>query len=202
MYPRSLLAALLLPAALAIQVTSPTQSTIWLSGSSSQTISWSSVVTDPTSFAIVLVNQDRSVLPTNDILLADNVSTTAGTTTVTYPSGSWPVGNAFQVNLIRSSEDTSTIYAQSNDFNITSSAASSTSSSSSSVASNTGSTLLVGNSNTLGSTTNTASGAGASTTGGSTLPNSGSGSASAAGSNTVQMGALVLGLGLVGALLA
>ncbi|KZO93199.1 hypothetical protein CALVIDRAFT_260155 [Calocera viscosa TUFC12733] len=194
-----ILPLILLPAALAIQVTSPTQSTLWSSGATSQTISWSSVVTDPTSFAIVLVNQDRTVLPTNDILLADNVSTSAGSVSVTYPGGTWPVGDAFQVNLVAASDQTSTIYAQSNDFNITSTAASASSSTTASVASNTGSTLLV--SNTASTGTSTASGAGATTSGGSSLPNSGSGS-SGAGTNTVQMGAVVFALGLVGAILA
>jgi len=193
--------------ALAIQVTSPTQFTVWDAASSSQTVSWSSVNTDATSFAIVLVNQDRSVLPTNDQVLAANVTTSSGSVSVTYPSGSWPVGDAFQVNLIASTDNINTIYAQSNDFNITSSGSSTASSSTSSastasMASMTGSTLSV--SNTASSPTLSGSAAGSSASvaaGNSTLPNTGSGSSGAA-TNTVKVGALVFVMGLVGAMLA
>jgi hypothetical protein len=41
----------------AIQVTSPSSSTVWSSGTSGQTVSWQAVSTDPTSFVIQLVNQ-------------------------------------------------------------------------------------------------------------------------------------------------
>lgn len=41
----------------AIQVTSPSSSTVWSSGTSGQTVSWEAVSTDPTSFVIQLVNQ-------------------------------------------------------------------------------------------------------------------------------------------------
>lgn len=52
----SLAVALLASGAQAIKVTAPTTSTIQAAGSALQ-VTWDSVSTDPTSFAIVLVNQ-------------------------------------------------------------------------------------------------------------------------------------------------
>ena len=43
----------------AIQVTSPISSTLWSSDTSGQTVSWTAVNTDATSFVIQLVNQVR-----------------------------------------------------------------------------------------------------------------------------------------------
>ena len=56
--PTSLIASLILGTlASAIQVTSPSSSTLWSSGTSGQTVSWKAVNTDPDSFVIQLVNQ-------------------------------------------------------------------------------------------------------------------------------------------------
>lgn len=52
----SLAVAFLASSAQAIKVTAPTKSTVQASGSALQ-LTWDSVNTDPTSFAIVLVNQ-------------------------------------------------------------------------------------------------------------------------------------------------
>lgn len=41
----------------AISITSPSKDTVWLSGTSGQTIEWTSVSTDPTTFDIELDNQ-------------------------------------------------------------------------------------------------------------------------------------------------
>ncbi|CAD6565403.1 MAG: hypothetical protein TREMPRED_001159 [Tremellales sp. Tagirdzhanova-0007] len=131
--PTSLIASLILGTlASAIQVTSPSSSTLWSSGTSGQTVSWKAVNTDPDSFVIQLVNQ-AGFLP-NTVTLVANQSTgssdVTNSVTVSYLSGSWPVGTAFQVNLISSSQDNSAILAQSQQFNITSTASSSSSSSS------------------------------------------------------------------------
>ncbi|KAF9453050.1 hypothetical protein P691DRAFT_802431 [Macrolepiota fuliginosa MF-IS2] len=39
-------------------------------------------------------------------------------TSVNPPSGGWPTGASFRVNLVKSVEEQSTIYAQSNEFSI------------------------------------------------------------------------------------
>ncbi len=49
--------------------------------------------------------------------------------TVTYSSGAWPTGTAFQINLMSSSENNAAILAQSKMFNITSSGSSTSGSS-------------------------------------------------------------------------
>jgi len=194
-------AAALASSALAIQVTSPTQYTVWSSSSSSQTISWTSVNTDASSFAIVLVNQDRGVLPNNDVPLASNVSTSAGSTTVTYPSGTWPVGFGFQVNLIQDANNINTIYAQSGDFNISGTASSVTTTS----ISGTPTTLTASGSVTLAGSGLGASNSASGTASGDTLPNASPSSKSGAerlSLNGMGMGACVVVLALLGSLLA
>lgn len=47
----------LLSSASAITVTQPDDDTVWSSGTSSQTIAWEAVSTDPDSFQVQLVNQ-------------------------------------------------------------------------------------------------------------------------------------------------
>jgi len=102
--------------ALAIQVTSPQTGADWTVVGPNQ-VAWSSVNTDPTAFQIVLVNPDSSV---TDNLAAD-VSTSLGSYTVTAPSGGFPVGQMWRINLIPIPGSTgSGILAQSGYFNITS----------------------------------------------------------------------------------
>ncbi|WWD20348.1 hypothetical protein CI109_104824 [Kwoniella shandongensis] len=127
------LAALSLTAA--IKVTSPDNNTVWKSGDS-QTVSWEAVSTDATTFAIQLVNQG-GFLQDSPVTLIANQSTGAANSvnsaTVSFPSGSFPEGTAFQINLVSSStSQNSAIYAQSQQFNITSGGSSSSSSSASS----------------------------------------------------------------------
>jgi len=105
--------------ALAYQVTSPNNVTGWLSNGDN-TVSWNRVDTDPTSFAIFLVNQDRSVLPQNNQLLAQNVDGTKGSVVLSPPAGGLPAGAAFQVNFCSDVNNPQTILAQSNQFAITS----------------------------------------------------------------------------------
>ncbi|RSH93230.1 hypothetical protein EHS25_007584 [Saitozyma podzolica] len=129
----------------AIQVTSPSSSTVWSSGTSGQTVSWQSVSTDPTSFVIQLVNQ-AGFLSNSPVTLTANQSTgssnVVNSATVTYPSGSWPVGTAFQINLMSSSNSNAAILAQSQQFNITSSGSTAASGSSSASSSASGPTTI------------------------------------------------------------
>ncbi|EJT97565.1 hypothetical protein DACRYDRAFT_24953 [Dacryopinax primogenitus] len=195
-------AALLLAIpALGIAVTSPGQSTVWNANTASQTVAWTSVDTDATSFAIFLVNQDRTVLPTNNQLLSANVSTSAGSTTVTYSSGTWPIGDAFQINFARDSNSPDSLYAQSVQFNITGTASVSSSTTTASAASNTGSTLNVANTASTGMTSGTGTNSAPSSGPSDTLPNTG-GSTSGALGTDVKLGAMVFALGLLGAVLA
>jgi len=105
--------------ALAISVTSPTNTSGWQSNAVN-TITWNRVDTDPTSFAVFLVNQDATVLPGKSELLIATVDATQGSISVTPPSGGFPVGNGYQVNFCQDSTHPTSILAQSNQFNITS----------------------------------------------------------------------------------
>ncbi|KAL7417609.1 hypothetical protein BDY24DRAFT_411578 [Mrakia frigida] len=101
----------------AIQVTYPSKRDTWTS-SGAQTVEWDWVSTDATSFAMVLVNQDSSFLA-DTTSLNENVTTSTGSTTVTFPDGDFPVGTSFQVNFIRDADRDDSILAQSAMFNIT-----------------------------------------------------------------------------------
>ncbi|KII94946.1 hypothetical protein PLICRDRAFT_96135 [Plicaturopsis crispa FD-325 SS-3] len=116
----------LVASAVAYQVTTPSATSGWTTGGPN-TLAWDRVDSDRLNFTAVLVNQDRSVLPTNNEVLAALVDGTKGSITVSAPSGGWPVGSAFQVNLVQDSSDVNTILAQSAQFNITSSGSSSSS---------------------------------------------------------------------------
>jgi len=101
----------------AYSVTFPTQTQGW-TNSGAQTLSWTRVDTDPLNFTALLTNQDTSILATSEILAA-LVNGTSGTTLLNAPSAGWPVGSGFQVNLVKDTNNFNTIYAQSNQFNIT-----------------------------------------------------------------------------------
>ncbi|WWD04204.1 hypothetical protein V865_002271 [Kwoniella europaea PYCC6329] len=122
----------------AITIESPDRDTEWQSGTSSQTISWKAVSTDPDSFVVQLVNQAGYLSDSPVTLISDQAtgsSDIVNTATVTYPNGNWPEGVAFQINFVTSEKSNAAILAQSNQFNITSGGSSSSSSSSSSASS-------------------------------------------------------------------
>jgi hypothetical protein len=52
----------LLSSASAVKVTQPTEDSVWSSGTTSQTIAWEAVSTDPDSFQVQLVNQVSTIL--------------------------------------------------------------------------------------------------------------------------------------------
>ncbi|KAJ7490377.1 hypothetical protein B0H11DRAFT_1719268 [Mycena galericulata] len=104
----------------AISITSPGPSKSW-TNDGSQTIDWTSVSTDATNFTITLTNTNTTLVPTvdNNQVLKALVQTSDQTTTVNPPAEGWPaVGGSYRVNFVKSSEDLSTIYAQSDEFNI------------------------------------------------------------------------------------
>ena len=127
----------------AIMVTEPTQGTVWSSKGPNQ-VSWQSVDTDPTTFAIVLVSIIRSSTARRVVTLlriqvvnqghfvrtlVPNVDGTKGT--VIISDNDLPAGNGFQINVVKSAQELNTILAQSDDFAISGSGGGSTGSSSS-----------------------------------------------------------------------
>ncbi|KAJ9608217.1 hypothetical protein H2200_007205 [Cladophialophora chaetospira] len=127
MLSRTFVLASLLAAASAIQITAPKLGDKWdLSGTNS--VEWSSVSTDPTSFDIVIIDQGAS--PAKTMTLAKGVSTSAGK----YDFSNFVFGpsNDVQINLTGNSQNSTGIIAQSQQFEVTKSgtAPSSTSSAS------------------------------------------------------------------------
>ncbi|WWC92846.1 uncharacterized protein L201_007807 [Kwoniella dendrophila CBS 6074] len=151
MFKFTLAAISLLALTGAITVESPDRDTIWQSGTSSQSISWKAVSTDPQSFVVQLVNQ-VGFLTDSPVTLIANQSTGSSdivnTATVSFPNGNWPEGTAFQINFMSSDKNNAAILAQSNQFNITSGGSSSSSSSSSSSASSSATSSVTGTSPT------------------------------------------------------
>ncbi|KAF9643624.1 hypothetical protein BDM02DRAFT_3123186 [Thelephora ganbajun] len=110
-------AFLFVAAALGVTVTNPAQDTRWDAGVKTQTVAWTSVATDHSSLTIVLVNMQT--YPNINIVLKENVVTSAGSTTVDAPSSGWPTGSGFQINLDQPTTSGVGILAQSQQFNIT-----------------------------------------------------------------------------------
>ncbi|KAI5896481.1 uncharacterized protein SCHCODRAFT_02614981 [Schizophyllum commune H4-8] len=129
MYAATILLALA-AAVSAITITEPNSSQSW-TNKGGQTVKWQAVDTDPTSFTILLTNTDRSVMPDNNQMLAAEVDSSLGETTVNAPSGGWPSGGSFRVNFVKNTTELNTILAQSDEFDIKEDTSSSSSSSSS-----------------------------------------------------------------------
>ncbi|KAL4265040.1 hypothetical protein AB1N83_000296 [Pleurotus pulmonarius] len=83
-----------------------------------QLATWTRVDTDPLNFTAVLTNEDRSVMPQNNQILAALVDGTLGQIRLNPPNGGWPTGKAFRLNFCRDSQSLEAILAQSNQFDI------------------------------------------------------------------------------------
>ncbi|TFK28895.1 hypothetical protein FA15DRAFT_488165 [Coprinopsis marcescibilis] len=118
MYPLAVL-ALLASSAAGFLVAHPNQRQGW-SNNGAQVVTWERVSTDPEIFAILLTNVNRDLLPI-DIVLARSVDATGDSSlSIDPPTGGWPTpGGSYRINLVRSDRELNTIYAQSNEFNIT-----------------------------------------------------------------------------------
>jgi len=103
--------------AFAYQVNQPNAINGW-SNSGSQIVAWDRVSTDPTNFTIVLTNQDRSILPQDQVLMAEQDGTGQNQVSVGPPSGGWISGPHFRVNLVKSVNEPNSILAQSSEFTI------------------------------------------------------------------------------------
>jgi hypothetical protein len=108
----------LVASACAYQILTPSNSSGWTT-TGSNIVTWSRVSTDPTNFTMLLVNQDKSVLPSGEEVLIATVDGTQSSITVPAPSGGFQVATGYQVNFVKDPEDLSTILAQSNQFSIT-----------------------------------------------------------------------------------
>lgn len=101
----------------ALLVVTPSASNGW-TNQGPQIISWQSNNTNPLEFAIILTNQNRTLLP-NDQALSPLIDTDLLTTTISPPAGGWPTpGTNYQVNLVLSAHYPDTVYAQSEEFTI------------------------------------------------------------------------------------
>ncbi|KAG8765617.1 hypothetical protein FRC20_005097 [Serendipita sp. 405] len=108
---------------LAYQITTPSdrdeiEHAAWTTNGPND-IKWERVTTDPETVTVVLVNEDRSILPTNNLVLVENVDGSLLHVAISASAGTeFPVGNGFRVNFVKSKEDVNTIYAQSSQFRI------------------------------------------------------------------------------------
>jgi len=116
---RSLFALLaLVSSAFAYQVITPGTSSGWTTAGPNQ-VTWQRVSTDATNFTMLLVNQNKSILPSGSELLAALVDGTQLQLTVSPPSGGFVAGTGYQVNFVQDPQNPNTIYAQSGQFAIT-----------------------------------------------------------------------------------
>ncbi|KAI6163087.1 GPI-anchored small secreted protein [Pisolithus thermaeus] len=137
--------------AFAYQVTSPGGSQGWTT-SGPNYLTWTRVSTDPLNFTAVLTNtviavlvilfiglcflsQNTTVMPINNQVLNALVDGTVGTIQCSPPSGGWPTGDGFRVNLAQDAEHLDSLLAQSDQFSITGSTSTGTSMSTTSVSS-------------------------------------------------------------------
>ncbi|KAJ6463560.1 GPI-anchored small secreted protein [Mycena sanguinolenta] len=101
----------------AISIITPNPSKGW-TNDGSNTITWSSVSTDPSNFTILLENHNTTAAPVPQQLAA-LVVTSTGKVTVNPPSEGWPaVGGNYVVRFVASSEQLNTQLAQSQAFSI------------------------------------------------------------------------------------
>jgi len=115
---RSLFTVLsLVASACAYQILTPSNSSGWTTVGPNL-VSWQRVNTDSNNFTMVLVNQDKTIMPSGEEILIATVDGTQNSIAVPAPSGGFPTGTGFQVNFVKDSQDLTTIYAQSNQFSI------------------------------------------------------------------------------------
>ncbi|KAI0273168.1 hypothetical protein BGY98DRAFT_1189011 [Russula aff. rugulosa BPL654] len=108
----------LVASACAYQILTPNNSSGWTTGGPNN-VTWVRVSTDQPGFTMVLVNQDKTIMPSGSEVLIATVDGTAGAIGVPVPSGGFPVGNGFQINFVNDTQHLNTILAQSNQFAIT-----------------------------------------------------------------------------------
>ncbi|KAI0048022.1 hypothetical protein FA95DRAFT_1605561 [Auriscalpium vulgare] len=116
---------------LAYSVSNPGTSLNWTT-TGPNTVSWQRVSTDPSNFTLLLVNQDKTVLPSGSQVLSSFVDGSSASSFTVPSTTTLPAGDGFQVNLVQDANDLNAIYAQSQRFSIKQGTASSSPSSSAS----------------------------------------------------------------------
>jgi hypothetical protein len=101
--------------AFAYQVTSPSEAKNW-TNSGSQLLTWQRVDTDRLNFTAVLTNQQISGFESQ--ILAALIDGTTGSQQMNPPSGGWPTGSGFRVDLVQDAQNLNSILAQSGTFSI------------------------------------------------------------------------------------
>ncbi|KAJ0419930.1 Ser-Thr-rich glycosyl-phosphatidyl-inositol-anchored membrane family-domain-containing protein [Aspergillus carlsbadensis] len=145
-------ALLLAVTAGALKVTEPKKN-VEVDPSSSFTVKWDSVSTDPSTFDLYLVN--NAVYPPVDKKIATDIDTSDGSYTVDSIAGLTD-GPGYQINLFSNEEHNTGILAQSQQFNMTGSDDSSSSSSATPTSTSTStSSTSTGTTSTTPSTTST-----------------------------------------------
>ncbi|TFL00546.1 hypothetical protein BDV98DRAFT_593877 [Pterulicium gracile] len=110
----------LVASSLCYMVTFPSDIHNW-GNTGSQLLSWNTVNTDANNFTVVLDNQvNPGLLSSDPIVLGETIMGDEGSVSLNPPSGGWVVGNGYRLNLVKSAGELHTIYAQSDQFNITS----------------------------------------------------------------------------------
>ncbi|KAI3398517.1 hypothetical protein diail_9041, partial [Diaporthe ilicicola] len=129
----------------AITITEPQQGAK-LDFSGSNTISWTSVDTDPVSFEIVLASPNNSTIAQS--VITDSVNTTENK--YTFSNFVTPVGDNYQINFIGNVGTNKGIISQSHSFAVTKSGVASSSASSTGSATATGASASASASGTSG----------------------------------------------------
>jgi hypothetical protein len=108
----------LVASASAYQILTPGNTLNWTT-SGPNGVTWQRVSTDPANFTMLLVNQDKTILPAGqEILIAQVNGSALSIANVPPPSGGYKVGSGYQVNFVASPETLNTILAQTGQFSI------------------------------------------------------------------------------------
>jgi len=162
----------------ALQVNSPAMGAV-LDLSKSNTVTWSTVSTDPSTFNLVLVN--NHVNPSFKLAIASNVKSSSGSYTVSPQSGVSP-GDGYQFNLESTDPQNTGILAQSQQFTVASSGSATSGGSASSASSTSSASTASGLTYSAGSSATSASSlptpSGSATPGSSTKASASAGSSS------------------------
>lgn len=137
----------------ALQVNSPAMGAV-LDLSKSNTVTWSTVSTDPSTFNLVLVN--NHVNPSFKLAIASNVKSSSGSYTVSPQSGVSP-GDGYQFNLESTDPQNTGILAQSQQFTVASSGSATSGGSASSASSTSSASTASGLTYSAGSSATSAS---------------------------------------------
>jgi len=102
--------------AFAYTVLTPNSAQGW-TNHGAQLLTWTRVDSDRQNFTALLTNQNITGFQSQ--VLAALVDGTSGSANLNPPSGGWPTGDGFRVNLVQDATDLNTILAQSPQFSIT-----------------------------------------------------------------------------------